>query len=157
MKEPEGQLTRWLERLGEYNFEIIHCLGRLHSNADSLSRRPCRQSCPCKLPVPYLQPVNVSDQAVQCELDSDINPMMLSPVGVKEQSVSGAVSLVGVDKASFTDTDDSIPPEKIFLTRTNDSDQFSGWMAEELQQAQEADPDIYLSIRGWRAAVTVTL
>ncbi|KAJ3588492.1 hypothetical protein NHX12_012084 [Muraenolepis orangiensis] len=47
MKEPEGQLARWLERLGEYNFEIVHRPGRLHSNADSLSRIPCRQSCPC--------------------------------------------------------------------------------------------------------------
>lgn len=88
---------------GKYNFEIIHHPGRLHSNTASLSSRPCRQFCPCKLPVPSLQPVNVSDQAVQCELDSDINQKMLSPVGVEGQSVSAAVSLVGVDKAAFTD------------------------------------------------------
>ncbi|KAM9328400.1 uncharacterized protein lrguk [Pholidichthys leucotaenia] len=54
MKEPEGQLARSFERLGEYNFEIIHRPGRLHSNVDSLSRRPCChcQSYPCKLPDP---------------------------------------------------------------------------------------------------------
>lgn len=65
MKEPEGQLARWLERLGEYNFEIIHRPGRLRSNADSLSRRPSRQSCPCNLPCPSPTPVNICHQAVQ--------------------------------------------------------------------------------------------
>lgn len=40
-KEPEGQLARWLETLQDYNFEIRHRPGRLHANADALSRRPC--------------------------------------------------------------------------------------------------------------------
>lgn len=40
-KEPEGQLARWLETLQDYNFEIRHRAGRLHANADALSRRPC--------------------------------------------------------------------------------------------------------------------
>ena len=42
-KEPEGQLARWLERLQEFDFEILHLRGRKHTNADALSRRPCRQ------------------------------------------------------------------------------------------------------------------
>ena len=42
-KKPEGQLARWLEKLQEYNFTIIHRPGHKHSNADSLSRYPCRQ------------------------------------------------------------------------------------------------------------------
>ena len=42
-KEPEGQLARWVEKLQEYNFTIIHRPGRKHSNADSMSRYPCRQ------------------------------------------------------------------------------------------------------------------
>jgi len=37
----EGQLARWLEQLQQYNFEINHRKGSLHSNADGLSRRPC--------------------------------------------------------------------------------------------------------------------
>ncbi|KAK0136443.1 hypothetical protein N1851_027445 [Merluccius polli] len=40
-KNPEGQVARWLEALQEYDFEIQHRAGRLHSNADALSRRPC--------------------------------------------------------------------------------------------------------------------
>ena len=42
-KEPEGQLARWLERLQEFDFKIIHRRGKQHGNADALSRRPCPQ------------------------------------------------------------------------------------------------------------------
>ncbi|CAC5425553.1 unnamed protein product [Mytilus coruscus] len=40
-KNPEGQLTRWLEILGTYTFIIKHRAGLKHGNADGLSRRPC--------------------------------------------------------------------------------------------------------------------
>ena len=43
IKEPEGQLARWLEELGCYNLQVTHRPGRNHGNADALSRRPCRQ------------------------------------------------------------------------------------------------------------------
>ncbi len=42
-REPEGQLARWLERLQELDFDIIHRRGTKHTNADALSRLPCRQ------------------------------------------------------------------------------------------------------------------
>ncbi len=42
-KEPEGQVARWLEVLAPYQMEIEHRKGRLHGNADGLSRIPCRQ------------------------------------------------------------------------------------------------------------------
>ena len=43
---PEGQVARWLQQLQEYDFEIQHRPGKSHSNADTLSRRPClSQSC----------------------------------------------------------------------------------------------------------------
>lgn len=44
-KNPEGQLARWLEVLGGYQFTIIHRPGRIHCNADALSRRPCPENC----------------------------------------------------------------------------------------------------------------
>ena len=43
MKEPEGQVARWLEKLQVYNFEIVHRKGLRHINADALSRLPCHQ------------------------------------------------------------------------------------------------------------------
>ncbi|GBM25011.1 hypothetical protein AVEN_204497-1 [Araneus ventricosus] len=36
-KEPEGQTARWIQRLHEYDFEIQHCKGTSHGNADALS------------------------------------------------------------------------------------------------------------------------
>jgi len=45
LKEPEGQLARWLGKLEQYNYQVVHRAGRVHSNADSLSRRPCEPDC----------------------------------------------------------------------------------------------------------------
>ena len=44
LKEPEGQLARWLERLQEYDFEIRHRKGSQHQNADALSRYPSHET-----------------------------------------------------------------------------------------------------------------
>ena len=41
LKNPDGQLARWLEQLAEYDFTIIHRAGSKHGNADALSRIPC--------------------------------------------------------------------------------------------------------------------
>ena len=44
-KEPIGQQGRWLDLLGlgEFQLTIQHRPGRVHSNSDALSRRPCLQ------------------------------------------------------------------------------------------------------------------
>lgn len=137
MKEPEGQLARWLEKLAEYEFEIIHRPGRLHTNADSLSRRPCRQSCPCNLQDPSSQRRTTSHQAIQCDLDSDTSSLLLSPVGVSAVNV--------------TNTDTLKQTEIIYVTNTNETRLFTGWTMEELRQAQAADTDI-APIRAWLEA-----
>ena len=42
-KQPEGQVARWIEKLQEYEFEIVHRPGHRHKNVDALSRLPCNQ------------------------------------------------------------------------------------------------------------------
>ena len=37
-KRPEGILARWIETLAEFDYTVQHRPGRLHSNADGLSR-----------------------------------------------------------------------------------------------------------------------
>ena len=43
-RQPEGQVARWLQKLQEYQFEVVHRAGKSHMNADALSRRPCYES-----------------------------------------------------------------------------------------------------------------
>ena len=38
-KALEGQLARWMQKLGEYDFEVKHRKGTEHGNANALSRR----------------------------------------------------------------------------------------------------------------------
>ena len=45
-KDTEGMMARWLHTLQQFQFSIVHRVGRDHSNADGLSRAPttpCRQ------------------------------------------------------------------------------------------------------------------
>ena len=42
-KQPKGQLARWIEKLQQYNFDIVHRPGKQPSNADALSRLHCNQ------------------------------------------------------------------------------------------------------------------
>ncbi len=47
-RNPEGQLARWLEELGQYSMEVIHRPGKNHTNADGLSRIPdTLHNCDC--------------------------------------------------------------------------------------------------------------
>ena len=41
-KNCEGQIARWIETLSAYTFTVQHRAGRIHNNADALSRRPCK-------------------------------------------------------------------------------------------------------------------
>ncbi|XP_071650022.1 uncharacterized protein [Temnothorax longispinosus] len=43
LSDLEGQLARWMERLQQYEFEVIHRKGESHKNADGLSRRRCEK------------------------------------------------------------------------------------------------------------------
>ena len=47
-KNPEGQTARWIEILGIYDLEVEHRQGRIHRNADGLSRRPCTNCSHCE-------------------------------------------------------------------------------------------------------------
>jgi hypothetical protein len=42
LKMPNGQVTRWLQEIGNYNLIVTHRPGRQLNNADALSRRPCK-------------------------------------------------------------------------------------------------------------------
>ena len=45
VKEPEEQLTRWIEFMSSFSYEIEYRAGQRHQNADALSQRPCNDGC----------------------------------------------------------------------------------------------------------------
>ena len=45
LKEPEGQLGRWIARVDQYDFEIKYRPGKTYHIAEALSRRPCDSAC----------------------------------------------------------------------------------------------------------------
>ena len=56
-KEPEGQLAKWLEKLQEFDFKVVHHRGRKHTYPDAFLRLPCKQ---CKRESHYPDAVTVS-------------------------------------------------------------------------------------------------
>jgi transposase InsO family protein len=42
LKIPTGQTARWLQELSTYNLAVTHRPGMKHTNADALSRKPCK-------------------------------------------------------------------------------------------------------------------
>ena len=45
VKEPEGQLARWIEFMSSFSYEIEYQAGQRHQNANAPSRRPCNDGC----------------------------------------------------------------------------------------------------------------
>ena len=121
-KNPEGQVARWLEFMGTYDFDIEHRPGKKHGNADGLSRRPCSQ---CR----YCERLEEREQLQDC---------------------TGHINVVnevkGNDKES--DKDDSSLDKETRLS-IHPEQWIESWSPEELQQWQK--DDIYLSqVLDWK-------
>ena len=82
-KNLEGQLCRWAELLATYNCTIEHRAGKLHGNADALSRRPCQG---CK----YCDRIECREGAYLAQSD-ECNCISLS----QEQSTDQNLNLAG--------------------------------------------------------------
>ena len=67
-KNCEGQIARWIETLSAYTFTVVHRAGRVHNNADSMSRRPCHNNN-CKYCDRYEQryPAEIKADLTKCE------------------------------------------------------------------------------------------
>jgi len=75
-KRPEGILARWMETLSEFDITIEHRPGRIHSNADGLSRQSCKQ-CWGKLPkTPWIDEL---ERANECTYSLGLHALQLLP------------------------------------------------------------------------------
>ena len=82
-KALEGQLARWLQKLGEYDFEVKHRKGAEHGNADALSRRPCFSGS-CK----YCERVEVKSNTQQSLNDDVDNGESYNVAGIQANASS---------------------------------------------------------------------
>lgn len=94
LKNPEGQLARWIQVRDTYNFEIRHRPGKQHNNADGLSRRPC-QSCKfCSrqedkdiISCEHVAHVSTQSSSLDCDVQQQINLVStVQPSSVPEGS-----------------------------------------------------------------------
>jgi len=60
-KRPEGILARWMETLAEFHYTVQHRPGRLHSNADAVSRPFCKQCHNKPTHIPWIDELERAD------------------------------------------------------------------------------------------------
>ena len=89
-KRPEGILARWMETLAEFDLTIEHRPGRLHCNADGVSRPICKQ-CYGKLEkVPWVDELERSDELTEplsihaLELQPELSDSDLADMQMKD-------------------------------------------------------------------------
>ena len=64
-KRPEGILARWIETLAEFDFEIEHRPGRVHCNADGVSRPLCKQCWGKAAKLPWIDELERADELTE--------------------------------------------------------------------------------------------
>ncbi|CAC5404170.1 unnamed protein product [Mytilus coruscus] len=148
LKDPTGQVARWLQTLGTYNFKVTHRAGRKHTNADAMSRNPCKS---CKHQEDLNQAENfqvreVSDHPVEC----------LSNLEKQKETVEHLVTpLTESDETpdiKNTEITELIPEMIRVVTRSELKEQqnaikdnealLGGWDLSEIRQQQLEDEDI---------------
>jgi predicted aspartyl protease len=160
--EPIGQQGRWLDLIEQFSYTIQHRAGRSHSNADSLSRRPCERELPetqCK------QCRQADDMPTDDELiglgEGDQSPVVLDRPVAKpvasdrshEESVTSDRSLsgmpipvapnrppVGSDRSEFRDRTSSAVVRRAGSVITEADDDL--WAISSLGRAQRTDSEI---------------
>ena len=66
--EAKGRLARWIMDLQEFDFSVLHRAGRIHNNADALSR---------------LVPTNSSNSTSSIHVQDEQKPIFVSTIRVK--------------------------------------------------------------------------
>ena len=64
-KNPTGIMARWIETIAEFDIEIQHRSGGLHSNADALSRRSCKQCFDKKMPTVWIDECERAEEILE--------------------------------------------------------------------------------------------
>ena len=134
LKDPAGQMARWLQHLETFDLEVHHRPGNKHCNADALSRMPCKQcgnsSDPEKME---------NDTADQEQMETTDHEQVEWDTTDQEQ-------------VEMDTTDESEPPHVRVTTRKQSKKLaaefrqtdhlLDGWDPVEIRNQQQADKDI---------------
>lgn len=134
-KDSEGILARWIEKLEAFNFNVIHREGRLHANADALSRLP---ECDCACAVTSCAVLNSADPVPSTDEPAATPPPTAPPTDLNTSVTSQPpVSMV---TSAATTVEGTVVPN------------WSGFFSpEDIKKAQADDTDID-SMIGWQQA-----
>jgi len=91
-KRPEGILARWMETLAEFDFEIEHRPGRLHSNVDGVSRQFCKQCLNKATKIRWVDELDRADELTE-------------PLGVHSIAIAPEISDVEMREFQAEDPD----------------------------------------------------
>ena len=97
-KRPEGILARWIETLAEFDYTVEHRPGRLHSNADGLSRPFCKQC--------YDRPNHISWVGELQRADAAVGPWSVHLLEI-------APEMTDADVAKLQEEDEILGPQKV--------------------------------------------
>ena len=132
LKNPTGQVARWIELLGTYDLDIRHRQGRSHGNADAMSRNPCK-AC-----LRQQEQQNKEDNNI-CEIaeEQEVNPAELHQTeeinNRPKFSDNGNTGEVRVTTRSQMSKEVSEPVNECLL---------EGWNHHEIRLEQLADQNI---------------
>ncbi|CAC5404804.1 unnamed protein product [Mytilus coruscus] len=129
LKKPTGQTARWLEELGTYNLTVTHRAGRKHSNADALSRRPCKS---CDVQESGNHTSDDETDEIQLEETDFVNDEL-----PENEEPTSRIDIVRVCTRSQTENPSGATPSGYCI---------EGWDPDSIRQCQLEDPDMSLIV-----------
>jgi len=116
--DPVGQSARYLDKLAEFQFKVVHRPGLQHANADALSCRPCDRdpdALPCRQckydmsALEVAEDAQTDDEAVQA-LWQDTDTSFLSGDGTTAELMD--VETVGSQVRGYRDSPPAAAPPR---------------------------------------------
>lgn len=136
-RNPEGQTARWIETLGTYDYEIQHRPGRVHGNADALSRRPCGSCTRCE-----------REEDRELLNDPDENEIYGCPRNQKTTTIT--CNTLDVAERNNTVAEETEEVEVLGEMSDDVSPTWPGvWPGDKLREQQQLDDDVRI-ISDWK-------
>ena len=112
-KNPEGILARWIETLAEFDYSIEHRPGKLHCNADALSRQQCKQCWGHPQKTPWVDELERAEEIAlnAIQLLPEITEEEMIDMQEQDLSIEPVKRLIQSTQPPTTDQLREFPPE----------------------------------------------